>query len=545
MFPLTLLVAVLCATTVVAYPNLKRADKPTATIDSGVVVGTTTSIPDSDTVVNQFLGIPFAEKPVRFSPPEPVKGWNESWDKPYDASIFKPACIQKFNYPEESRNQSIKAFNTPGPPAGTSEDCLNINVFTPAGEKPGSRPVLFWIFGGSFSHGSGSLPLYDGSKFAGYEDLVVVTFNYRTNIFGFPETLKLPKGKQNLGLLDQRLALDWVQRNIKTFGGDPKKITVMGESAGAGSVDALLTAPPDPVPFRAAIMHSGSAGTRLEPSGSWKNATEKAGCDKGDFDQVLQCMRDLPAMKLKEIVEKAALDFAPISDDGITLANYPRNIRLDSKDNSKAMARVPVLIGTTADEARLESFKNISLEDALRYYRPEITPLEIKLIQIMYPIGAPGIRNEYDQIATLLTEALAQCPAKFTTEEFDDVGIKTWRFIYNASFENTEIFEGSGAYHSSELYTIFGTYPEKGSTKFQKDLSREMQNAWARFVKDPSGGPGWDAVPKLAAFGDGVRPDSKEEGDKALKVKDSDDVDKRCRHLKGVWEATNPKGKDQ
>jgi cholinesterase/carboxylesterase 2 len=105
----------------------------------------------------------------------------------------------KFNYPEERRNRTIEIFATPGPPAGTSEDCLNLNIYAPAGAKAGSKPVAFWIHGGSFSHGSGSLPYYEGSKMAGYEDLVVVTVNYRTNIFGFPETYDLPKGQWNLG----------------------------------------------------------------------------------------------------------------------------------------------------------------------------------------------------------------------------------------------------------------------------------------------------------------------------------------------------------
>jgi carboxylesterase type B len=191
----TLLTAALYAGATLALPQSQSPNIPTATIDNGVVIGTSTSIPDSNNKVNQFLGIPFAEKPLRFSPPKPAK----PWDTPYNATVYKPACIMKFNYPEERRNRIIEIFATPGPPAGTSEDCLNLNIYTPAGAKAGSKPVAFWIHGGSFSHGSGSLPYYDGSKMAGYEDIVVVTVNYRTNIFGFPETYDLPKGQWNLG----------------------------------------------------------------------------------------------------------------------------------------------------------------------------------------------------------------------------------------------------------------------------------------------------------------------------------------------------------
>lgn len=173
----------------------KRDERPIAVIDLGAVVGTTTSLPSSETTVNQFLGIPFGKKPERFSPPEPA----ESWFLPYDATKLKPACMQKFNYPPELQEAAKEAFNTPPPPAGESEDCLTLNVFAPAGAEPGSKAVLFWLFGGTYHFGAGSLPLYDGSEFAAHEDIIVVTSNYRTNIFGFPGSPDLPPGEGNLG----------------------------------------------------------------------------------------------------------------------------------------------------------------------------------------------------------------------------------------------------------------------------------------------------------------------------------------------------------
>ncbi|KAJ4256710.1 hypothetical protein NW762_008806 [Fusarium torreyae] len=532
MVSFTLLIAAFCAGTTLALPHSKSSGKPTVTIDSGVVVGTTTSIPYSKTVVNRYLGIPFGEKPVRFSPPKPAK----PWDSPYDASEYKPACIMKFNYPEVQRNRSIQNFATPGPPAGTSEDCLNLNIYAPAGAKSGPKPVTFWIHGGSFSHGSGSLPIYDGSKMAGYEDIVVVTINYRTNIFGFPETDDLPEGEWNLGFLDQRLALDWVQDNIAAFGGDPKKVTIMGESSGAGSVDSLVTVPPDPVPFRAVILQSGSASTNVTPSGSWTNATKKAGCNKGDFDEVLKCMREVPAAKLKDIIERAMLNFVPISDDGITLATFPRDNRLKSKDNPKLMARVPILMGSTADEGRLPDFQNVTVEDALGFFMPDITDFQISVLKFFFPIGSPGINNHFDQISKMVTEIAGQCPVRYIAEDFAGTGVKTWRYIYNASFANTEIFKGSGAYHASELKTLFGTFPKNGATDFEEELSREMQKAWGKFIRDPTKGPGWEQVPKIGIFGDGVRSDSGKRPDKALKVLDQEDVEPRCNMFQTMWE---------
>ncbi|CAJ0552102.1 Ff.00g060810.m01.CDS01 [Fusarium sp. VM40] len=528
-FPL--LATALYAGTTLAKPHSKVSHNPTATIHNGIIIGTTTSLPDSKTIVKKFLGIPFAEKPVRFSPPEPAKPWGS----PYDATEYKPACIMKFNYPEVKRNQTIKTFATPGPPAGTSEDCLNLNIYTPSGAKAGSKPVAFWIHGGSFSHGSGSLPYYDGSKMAGYEDLVVVTINYRTNIFGFPETYDFPKGEWNLGFLDQRLALSWVQDNIAAFGGDPKKVTIFGESAGSGSVEGLITAPPDPLPFRAAILQSGSANTNITPTGSWTKTTKIAGCDTGNFDEILECMRLVPADKLKDLVERAMLNFQPLSDNGITLANFPRDIRLKSKKEPETMARVPVLLGSTADEARLQDFMNVTIDQALRSWIPDISASQVTTLKFLYPIGSPGISNDFDQVTKIVTELAMQCPTRYIAEDFTDADIKTWRFIYNASFPNTEIFKGSGAYHSSEIQTLFGTFPEKGATEFQEKLSREMQKAWGKFIRDPAQGPGWEPVPKIGIFGDGVAPGTDDKTKKTLKVLDENVVEPRCLLFGGLW----------
>ncbi|KAG5754731.1 hypothetical protein H9Q70_002676 [Fusarium xylarioides] len=508
-----LLTVAIYAGATLALPQSKTPSNPTVTIDNGIIIGTSTSIPDSKVKVNQFLGIPFAEKPIRFSPPKPAK----PWDTPYNATVYKPACLMKFNYPEERRNQTIKIFATPGPPAGTSEDCLNLNIYAPAGAKAGSKPVA----------------IQDGGL---YEDLVVVTVNYRTNIFGFPETYDLPKGQWNLGLLDQRLALTWVQDNIATFGGDPKKVTVFGESGGAGSVDDLLTAPPDPLPFRAAILQSGSASTNVTPTGSWKNATKLAGCDKGDFDKVLKCMREVPAAKLKDIIERGMLDFAPLSDDGITLSNYPRDIRLKSKKSPRLMARVPVMLGTTADEARIPNFMNITVKDALKTLAPGISDFQVSILKFLYPIGSPGISNEFDQVTRMATEIGMQCPIRYVAEDFAEADIKTWRYIYNASFANTEIFKGSGAYHSAEIPTLFGTFPEKGATEFQEKLSREMQKAWGKFIRDPTNGPGWEQIPKIGVFGGGVTPDITKEPVKALDVRNANIIEPRCLIFKNIWE---------
>tara|TARA_R110002003_G_scaffold198_14_gene15511 strand:- start:1649 stop:2287 length:639 start_codon:yes stop_codon:yes gene_type:complete len=188
-----LLILCSCWATISAR-SIDSSDRPSATLDSGIVAGTSTPIPSAPHKVNKFLGVPFAAPPQRFSPPQKAAPWQSV----YDASAHRSACIQQFDYPEEERERIIEWLNTPGPPAGESEDCLYLDIYAPSkGKKP--KAVLFWIHGGVFIYGSGSLPLYDGSSFAANHDVVVVTINYRLNVFGFPGSPELSEGQRNLG----------------------------------------------------------------------------------------------------------------------------------------------------------------------------------------------------------------------------------------------------------------------------------------------------------------------------------------------------------
>ena len=174
-------------------PSSLGTSLPTATLDAGAIVGTTTSLPAASTIVNQFLGVPFAQSPPeRFSPPQAPAQWSET----LDTTDRKPACVQQFVCepplnstkhsllmridPEAARNFTQLVFNNP--PPEESEDCLYLNVFAPASPAGGSgRAVLYWIYGGGLQFGYAGLPAYDGSAFAAYEDVIVVTVNYRTN----------------------------------------------------------------------------------------------------------------------------------------------------------------------------------------------------------------------------------------------------------------------------------------------------------------------------------------------------------------------------
>lgn len=176
-------------------PLNDETSRPTVTIDSGAIVGTAVVEPSSEVTVVKYLGVPFGARPERFSTPKKP----DPWKTPYDASNYKPACIQKFDYPEKDRRQTMEWFNNPPSIAGESEDCLNLNVYAPACTGKELKPVLFWLYGGAFNFGTGSLPLYDGTSFAANQDIIVVTSNYRTNVFGFPGSPDIEKSDQNLG----------------------------------------------------------------------------------------------------------------------------------------------------------------------------------------------------------------------------------------------------------------------------------------------------------------------------------------------------------
>ncbi|CAD0101198.1 unnamed protein product [Aureobasidium mustum] len=301
---------------------------PTARVENGLIIGTTTSLPAASATVNKFLGIPFAQSPPeRFSPPRAAPHMST-----INATTWKPACIQQFTYPLASQQFTELVFNNP--PPQESEDCLYLNVYAPATQSDNSKglAVMFWIYGGSLEFGNAGQPAYDGSHFAAFENVIVVSTNYRTNVFGFPSSPELPLSGHNLGFLDQRFALEWVQRNIHAFGGDPSKVTIFGESAGAFSVDALLTSFPkgSNPPFRGAILQSGQYSYRPTPRTSnipaWYNLTAELGCP-GNFGSNLSCVRAASATDIQRVIDVNSLTFSPVADN-ITLVSNPAQRRV-------------------------------------------------------------------------------------------------------------------------------------------------------------------------------------------------------------------------
>ncbi len=254
-------------------------------VETGWVQG----VPASDPSVTVYRGIPFAAPPLgelRWRPPQP----SAAWDGVRQAGQFSAACIQD---PVRSLGPWTEEYMHQGE---YSEDCLYLNVWTERRDAARKRPVLVWIYGGAFTGGSSAVALYDGEALA-RKGLVVVTFNYRVGVLGFlahPELTRESKfhASGNYGLLDQIAALRWVQTNIAAFGGDPRRVTIGGQSAGAASVHILTASPLAKGLFHRAIAQSGSGlgnGARPLPEAETEGVKSRQ-CQRRAFDQGSPCI---------------------------------------------------------------------------------------------------------------------------------------------------------------------------------------------------------------------------------------------------------------
>lgn len=306
-------------------------------------------------------------------------------------------------------------------------------------------------------------------------------------------------------------------------------------------MDNLITTPPNPVPFAAAIMQSSEPEIGMTDSdkqeAAWSSLVASANCNA--TSDVLECMRQVPAERLESIAEDSNLSFTPSPDGGVTFANSIATRRSSSVLNPKSIARVPLLIGSNANEATPFLTGGVTLDDVMAVFLGNATA---KLFLETYRPRYKGFASAEERDEALVTEFIYTCPTARLARDSTSIKIPTWRYFYNASYTNTELFPGSGAYHSAEIRPVFGFYPKADATPFQVESAKHVQKSWADFAKNPTGGLGWPLAPSVQVLGGGARPGESDDGRAASANVSASAVDARCGMYKPIYDAVQTAG---
>ncbi|KAJ4123020.1 hypothetical protein NW768_010012 [Fusarium equiseti] len=440
--PATSVLAFLAGSSALSVPS--HHDAPlTVDTTSGKLTGFINSTAPS---VRQFLGVPYAEPPLkslRFQPPR-----RKHSKASLSATKYAPSCKQAISKAPTVYTEHMPEFLING---GDSEDCLYLNVYAPLTPTKKRLPVFIYIPGGGFT-GGGADSLYKipDKWIQQTQSHLVVIMNYRVNIFGFPNA---KDAHQNVGLLDQRMVVEWARDNVAAFGGDPDRMTLWGQSAGAGSVGMYGYAYPKDLIVKGLISDSGSPNMLVKAFGNYTDfdtIATKVGCKEG---KQLECMQKVDASTLQKVYsETAGVSFTPVGDNVTAFSNTTDRLARG------LVTRVPWIFGNNANEGAGFGAYNESGQSAAQ--------TAIGLNAIVCPVAAEvSARVKY--------------------------GYPTYRYYYTGNFSNISPLPWIGATHSAELPLLFGTHYEYrgNSTEYEWQVAQGMQDLWLSFAQNPNNSP--------------------------------------------------------
>jgi para-nitrobenzyl esterase len=440
-----------------------------------------------------FKGIPYAAPPIgelRWMPPQAIQPWSGI----RSANMFGPICPQDATpIPMPGRKPSEEP---------QSEDCLLLNVWTPAADN-GKRAVMVWIHGGAFMHGSGSTPNNPGKTLPNRGGVVLVTMNYRLGALGFLHLQNVTDGKipstGNEGLLDQIAALRWVRDNITVFGGDPNNVTVFGESAGAESIGALLAMPQSKGLFQKAILQSGAS--KAQPVAKAVMMTERYLDTLGLSGRAIEALRSLTPEELITAQTKLGPfggGFGPVLDGTVL-----RDIPLDAIERGSARD-ITVLAGSNLEEGKL--FALMAGPDITKMDENDMVRRVQQLVPEQYSTGLIEkyrlalVRRDlpvtpYEIYVAIQGDQHFRMPNIRLCESQEKLGKPSYGYVFTWK----SAAPGFGACHALDVGFVFGNLIEElhGCSLEAQKLAENIQDAWIAFAKtgDPSC-PGLGAWPR-------------------------------------------------
>jgi para-nitrobenzyl esterase len=448
--------------------------------ESGTVSGV------SEGGLSIYKGVPFAAPPVgdlRWRPPVQVAPWTGT----RKADAFAPACMQV-------------GVSMPGEtPPKVSEDCLYLNIWTPAKTAREHLPVIVWIYGGGYINGSASMPLYWGDRLA-HKGLIVITIAYRLGPLGFLAHPELTRDSPhhssgNYGLMDQIAALAWIQRNIAAFGGDPKSVTIAGQSSGAISVSILMASPPAKGLFQRAIGESGGLFEPLQLAPKFLLANAERDGEKYAASLGAASLQELRRVAADRLTGNAGGICHPVIEPYV-LPVSPYEAFASGQQND-----VPLLIGSNAEEAR--AMVDVTHETAATFdgdLEHSVGQLPPALVAA-YPhatdveAGQARLGLERDLRFGWDMWAWARLQAATGTKR-----VYYYSFRQQPPFPAGSVYEGWGASHFAELWYVFDHLDQSpwNWTAADRKLAEEMSSYWVNFAK--SGNPNGQGSPPWQAF---------------------------------------------